>query len=266
MRFKNLTQLKRAEPTEVTFSTLPQVIQITPYAKQKAFIICDTVEVVFGQDYEWYGYTLADSTNPELIIDIGLPKNDLNLHDYATLGPARIAEFQEQLPHHLIINGWIHSHGSLDYRHFSTTDEENHRTVLDFVAARTRKPLAKREMTIEGLTLLVKDRFTDGDLAHGSVALITDAPIREVKIMETVYGSFCYCVVVGSGGWHEQVILYQERAALSSRVRVASQAAQIVEVDTGAGMTPAEMEALREEVRTKIRPNLNPPLERMERM
>lgn len=266
MRFKNLTQLKRAEPTEVTFSTLPQVIQITPYAKQKAFIICDTVEVVFGQDYEWYGYTLADSTNPELIIDIGLPKNDLNLHDYATLGPARIAEFQEQLPHHLIINGWIHSHGSLDYRHFSTTDEENHRTVLDFVAARTRKPLAKREVMIEGLTMLVKDRFSNADLEEGSVALIMDAPVSEAKIMETVYGSFCYCVVVGAGGWHEQVILHQERGALSARVRVASQAAQIMEVDTGVGMTQAEKDALADEVKQKIRPNLNPPLERMERM
>lgn len=266
MRFKELAQLKRPEPTEVTFNTLPQTIQITPYAKQKAFTIGETVAAVFGQNYEWYGYTLADSANPELISDIGLPNNDLNLHDYATLGSARIAEFQEQLPPHRIINGWVHSHGDLDYRRFSTTDEANHRTVLDFVAARTRKPLAKREVMIEGLTLLVKDRFSRADLAKGSVALITDAPVSEVKIMETIYGSFCYCVVVGSGGWHEQVILHQERGALSSRVRVVSQPAQIVEVAGGAGMTPAEINVLQEEVQRKIRPNLNPPVERMERM
>ena len=266
MRFKDLAQLKRPEPAEVTFNTLPLIIQITPYAKQKAFKICETVASVFGQSYEWYGYTLADSANPELISDIGLPNNDLNLHDYATLGSARIAEFQEQLPPHRTINGWIHSHGELDYRRFSTTDEANHRTVLDFVAARTRRPLAKREIAVQGLTLLVKDRFDKADLEKGSVALITDAPVSEVKIMEAIYGSFCYCVVVGADGWHEQVILHQERGALSSRVRVVSQPAQVVEVGAGSGMTVAEMDALQEEVQTKIRPNLNPPVERIERM
>lgn len=266
MRFKNLAQLKRPEPTVVVFGTLPRTIRITPYARLKAFKICATVDLVFGQNYEWYGYTLADSADPELIIDIGLPNNDLNLHNYASLGPARIAEFQEQLPHHLTINGWIHSHGNLDYRHFSTTDDANHLTVLDFVAARTRQPLAKREIAIEGLTLLVKDRFSSSDLAAGSVALITDAPVGEVKIMETVYGSFCYCVVVGTGGWHEQVILHQERGALSSRVRVMTHPARIEEVGTGADLTSAEVDALQAEVQMKIRPNLNPPLEKMERM
>jgi hypothetical protein len=236
------------------------------YAKEKAFKINELVGSIFEQSYEWYGFTLADQDHPECIVDIGLPRNDMNLQDYTTIGSVRIAEFQEMLPRNLIINGWIHSHGALSYRHFSGTDKRNHLTVLDFVAARTRRPLAKEEIVIQDLVLLEKDRFAAEDLRRGSVSLIANGPITEAKVMETVYGSFCFSIVIGDRGWHEQEIYYRETGILSGRTTVTSKAADIEFVDTGRLLTSIDAHALRNEVEEKIQPNTNPPVERVERM
>jgi hypothetical protein len=165
-----------------------------------------------------------------------------------------------------MINGWIHSHGTLDYKHFSHTDEENHLTVLDFVAARTRKPLAKKEVPIQDLVLLEKDRFAEKDMENGSVSLITDAPITEAKIMETVYGSFCYSIVIGDTGWHEQEIHYKERSILSGQTTVTSKVADMEFVDTGRSLTQPDISALSDEVEAKIKPHTDPPPELIERM
>jgi hypothetical protein len=236
------------------------------YAKDKAFKINELVGAIFEKSFEWYGFTLANNDHSELIVDIGLPKNDLNLQDYTTLGSQRIAEFQESLPEDMLINGWIHSHGALNYRHFSHTDEKNHLTVLDFIAARTRKPLAKKEIAIQDLVLLEKDRFVEKDLAKGSVSLITDGPITEAKIMETVYGSFCYSIVIGDEGWHEQEIHYRERGILSGHTTVWSRSTNIKFIDTKRTLKPEEIHAIGKEVKEKIQPNLNPPTELIERM
>jgi hypothetical protein len=266
MRFKALSRLKRSEPLEITLGRLPQHILMAEYARDRAFKVSELVSLIFQESFEWYGFTLADKDHPELIVDIGLPKNDLNLQDYTTLGSRRIAEYQESLPEEVIINGWIHSHGALHYKHFSNTDKENHLTVLDYVTARTRKVLAKKEVAIQDLILLEKERFVEEDLGRGSVSLITDAPITEAKIMETIYGSFCYSIVIGDEGWHEQEIHYKERGILSGHTRVRSKAAEIEFVDTDRSLTPSDISALKDEVEEKIQPNLNPPPELIERM
>jgi hypothetical protein len=266
MRFKDLSRLKRPKPLTITLGNLPQHILMTKYAKSKAFKISELVGVIFEKSFEWYGFTLSNNDHPELITDIGLPKNDLNQQDYTTLGSQRIAEFQESLTEGLMINGWIHSHGALNYKHFSHTDEENQRTVLDFVSARTRKPLAKKEVIIQDLVLLSKDRFEEKDLEKGSVSLITDGPITEAKIMETVYGSFCYSIVIGDEGWHEQQIHCRERSILSGHKRVWSKSTDIKFIDTQKTLTPEEIQAIGKEVKEKIQPNLNPPTELIERM
>ena len=266
MRFKGLSRLKRPEPLRIALGNLPQHIVMATYAKDKAFKISDLVGSVFEQSYEWYGFTLADKDHPECIVDVGLPRNDLNLQDYTTIGSGRIAEFQEMLPKDVIINGWIHSHGALDYRHFSGMDARNHLTVLDFVAARTRRPLVKEEIVIQDLVLLEKDRFAAEDLRKGSVSLITDGRITEAKVMETVYGSFCFSIVIGDRGWHEQEIYYRQAGILSGRTTVTSKAADIEFVDTGRRLTSIDVSALRKEVEKKLRPNTNPPVETMERM
>jgi len=266
MRFKDLSQLKRPMPLIITLENLPQHILMTKYAKEKAFKISELVGVLFEKSFEWYGFTLANNDHPELIADIGLPQNDLNLQDYTTLGSQRIAEFQESLPENVMINGWIHSHGALNYKHFSSTDEKNHFTVLDFVAARTRKPLVKKEITIQDLVLLEQNRFSEKDLEKGSVCLITDEPITEAKIMETIYGSFCYSIVIGDEGWHEQQIHCRERGILSGHTTVWSRSTNIKFIDTQRTLKPEEIRAISKEVKEKIQPNLNPPTELIERM
>jgi len=252
MRFKNLSQLKRPKPLEITLQSLPQHIVMAEYAKAKAFKINELVKMTFKESFEWYGFTLANRDHPELIIDIGLPQNDLNLQDYTALGSERI--------------GWIHSHGALNYKHFSHTDEQNHLVVLDFVAARTRKPLSKKEVAVQDLVLLQKDRFEQKDMEKGSVCLITDGPITEARIMETVYGSFCYSIVIGDGGWHEQEIHCREQGVLSGHTTLSSKKAQIEFVDTGRSITQSDINTLRDEVKQKIKPHTDPPPELIERM
>ena len=266
MRFKNLSELNRLEPREVSLATLPKDITMGNIALRKAFKINELVCEIHKESYDWYGFTLASSENPELITDIGLPKNDLNLHDYTALGSERIAEFQESLPKDVMINGWIHSHGALNYRHFSKTDQENHRVVLDFIGGRLRKPLAKKEIAIQDISLLVKDQFAERDFEKGSVTLITDAPITEATIMETIYGTFCYCIVIGDEGWHEQEIHYKERGILSGHTTTSSKKAEIKIVDTDKTLTQSDISSLSEEVEEKINPHTDPPPELIERM
>ena len=266
MRFKTLSQFKRSEPIKRILGNLPQAISMAEYAKTKSFKISELVRYTFKESYEWYGFTLADPAHPEFIIDIGLPENDMNLRDYTTLGSKRIAEFHESLPKDRIINGWIHSHGDLNYKHFSSTDKKNNRTVLDFIAAGMRKPLAKKEIPIQDLVLLEKGRFAENELDKGTVSLITDKPITEAKILETVYGSFCYSIIIGDKGWHIQKIYFRERGVLSGHTSETSITADIEFVDTRRTLNPDEIQSIANEVKAKIQPNLNPPPELIERM
>lgn len=264
MRFKVLSELKRRELREVLLATLPEEILMAQYAMAKAFKINELVRVIHKASYEWYGYTIASRGNPELIVDIGLPKNDQNFFEYTRIGPERIAEYQESLAKDRVINGWIHSHGNLEYEHFSGIDEKNQVTVLDYVAALLRKPIAKKEVVIKDLVVLLKDDCTEKDLAKGSVSLITDAPVAEARIMEAIYGSFCYAIVIGDEGWHKQEIHYQRRGILSGQTTVSKKEADIVLVETGRLLTPPDIDALSEEVREKIQP-MTSTTERFER-
>jgi len=264
VRFKVLSELKRRELRELVLATLPEEILMAQYAMAKAFKISELVRVIHKGSYEWYGYTVASRGNPELIVDIGLPKNDQNFFEYTRIGPERIAEYQESLPKDRVINGWIHSHGDLEYEHFSGTDEKNQVTVLDYVTALLRKPVAKKEVVIKDLVLLVKDQCSEKDLEKGSVSLITDAPITEARIMETIYGGFCYAIVIGDEGWHKQEIRYQRRGILSGQTTVSKKVADIVLVETGTLLTQPDIDALSEEVREKIHPMTSTP-ERFER-
>jgi len=254
VRFKSLSELRRADFYERVLSDLPQAIAVAEYAMAKAFKINELVRAVHKESYEWYGFTIATTDDPELIVDIGLPRNDQNLVEYTSISPESIAAYQESLPPDKVINGWIHSHGSLGYRQFSTTDEQNQLTVLNYVTALLRKPVAKKEVAIKDLVLLVKGRCTEEDLARGSVSLITDAPIGEARILETVYGSFCYAIVVGDDGWHQQEIHYGTRGILSGQTTETKKEAEIILMHTGRSLTREDIEALIEEVRTKIQP------------
>lgn len=259
MRFKALSELKRTEAQEVVLATLTQEIRMDHYAKLKAFAINELVRSLHGGSFEWYGFTLGDRDHPELIIDIGLPWNDENLLQYTRISPERIALYQETLPAERVITGWIHSHGSMENQGFSILDEENHLTVLDFVTSLLRKPVAKKEVIIKDLTLLVAGCYREEDLAQGSVSFITDLPVHQVRVLETIYGGFCYSMVIGDDGWHQQEIYYKSKAILSGQVTVTHRKADLVLLDRGRSLTPAEIDLLREEIREKIRPTTYTP-------
>jgi hypothetical protein len=254
LRFKSLAALKRPPLRELTLAALPVKIRLAEYARQKAFKINDLVRSLYQDSYEWYGFTLGRQDDPELIVDLGLPKNDQNILQSARVQPDKIAAYQESLPPDHLINGWIHSHGSLNLQQFSAIDAENQVTVLDYVTAGLRRPIAKQEIFIDQVSLLVKGGFTDEDLKAGSVTIITDKPVSEVRLLETVYGGFSYSIVIGDDGWHHQAIYYKKRGILSGQTAVSHQKADMVVVDTGRILTPADIASLTAEVKEKIHP------------
>lgn len=253
MRFKSLSELKRPEPEEVILDTLPQAILMTNYARAKAFSINALVRRIHRSSYEWYGYTIAALRNPEVVVDIGIPFNDKNFHQYTGIEPENIANYRESLPADAVINGWIHSHGNLQFRQFSRTDERNHQTVLDYVSTILRKPVAKRRVPIRDMTLLVDGQFDETHLTAGNVSVVTDHPVSRVQIMETLYGSFCYGIVVGDGGWHRQEVHYRRRGILTGHTTVSKREAEIVLMDDGKRFTESDMGILVMEVRDRIR-------------
>lgn len=256
MTIKSLSAIRRREEEEIEFGKLPQAVSVSSYAMAKAFKICELVRIAYGSHFEWYGFTIADKNDPEFIVDIGLPKNDHNFHYRTGIEPERIAGFQELLSSDRIINGWIHSHADLEFRRFSRVDESNHITVLHYVTASLRKPIAKREVRIGDLSLLTANQYGAKDLERGSVSLITDRPIGEATIMEAVYGGFSYGIVIGVGdeSWHEQVIHTIRRGILSGKAKIERILAELFVRDTERSLSEADIEMLFEEVREKIRP------------
>lgn len=254
MRIKSLAGLQKSGSREIPLAALPEEIVLTAYAKEKAYKINQLVRAVHQQSYEWYGFTLAFRQQPEIIVDIGLPVNEQNQNQYVSLAPEKIAAYRDSLPESMIINGWIHSHGDLDCRHFSSTDAANQATVLDYVTARLRLPVAKVEIVIQDLVLLHGGAWQDEDLKQGSVSLITDVPVSEARIWETEYGGFCYAIVIGDDGWHDQEIHYKKRGILSSRTMVSQRTATIRLIDDGRLLTPSDLELLEEEVRNRLSP------------
>jgi hypothetical protein len=254
LRFKSLADLQRPARGETVLAALPDKIRMADYAKQKAFKINELVRSLYQDSYEWYGYTLALRDDPELIVDLGLPRNEQNVLQYTRVHPEKIAAYQESLPAEVLINGWIHSHGNLDLKQFSEIDAANQVTVLDYVTAGLRRPIAKQEVVINEVALLVKGDFTEDELHKGSVTIITDRPVSEVRILETVYGVFCYSIVIGDDGWHHQEIYYKQRGILSGQTTVSQKDSEIVLVDTGRVLTEADIAELSAEVKEKIRP------------
>ena len=277
MRFKSLKGLSRAAPVEVRLASLPQEIFITDYARAKAFAVSEMVRRVHGEAFEWYGFTLAARARPEIIVDVGLPENTENLETYTSLSPERIAAFQETLPEGQIINGWVHSHGELEYRHFSPLDDLNQATVLDYVTSLLRVPVAQKEVVIRDLALRVLGEDESSNLAlqknspgsappaPASVTLLTDVQVGKAQLLETVYGGFCFAIVIGDEGWTEQEIHYKTRGVLTGETIVSQQPADLTVVETGKLLTDSDLEALEQEVKNRVRPITHQP-ENIERM
>ena len=267
MRFKALGDLARPEPQEIVLATLPEQVLITDFAKAKAFLVSELVRRVHNAAYEWYGFTLAEKGRPQVIVDVGLPDNAENQENYTRLSPELIAAYQESLPVGLIINGWLHSHGAMAYRHFSPTDDGNQATVLDYVTSLLMAPVAQKEVVIRDLALRVLgegealdtapgDAGKEGDSspAPASVTLCTDVPVGRARLLETVYGGFCFAIVIGDEGWTNQEIHYKTRGILTGETQVSQRPADLTLVRTGKILTPSDQEALEVEVRERLRP------------
>lgn len=265
MRFRGLSELKRAPCFEAPVGTLPEWIRMTRHSLAKAFKINELVRSVHGDSYEWYGFTVAERSDPELVVDVLLPANDENFTDRTRVAPEAIDASRESLPRDRVINGWIHSHGALPYEGFSFVDERNQEAVTDYVNTLLRKPVAKKEILIRDLAILVEGRFSEKELEQGSVALITDAPVKEARIIETIYGSFCFAIVIGDDGWHRQQVHYRRRGILSGQTTEESRDTDIVLSGDARPLTEAEIQMLADEVRTRIRPGVAVPPERFER-
>lgn len=270
MRFKALKDLKRPVPWEIRLATLPEVILMTDYARAKAFLISELVERVHGEAFEWYGFTLGERHRPEVIRDVGLPLNAENQENYVNLTSEGIAAFQESLPPHLVVNGWIHSHGDLEFRQFSETDSRNQTTVLDFVTSSLKLPVAQKEVVIRDLTLGRLSDLESQDPAPaawsgGSVTLLTDKPVSRVRLLETVYGGFSYAIVIGNEGWTRQEIHYKTRGILTGETHISRKEAELKILETGRRLTPEEIQLLEAEVRDRLRPVTYVP-EKLERV
>lgn len=254
MRLKSLAGLKKEALREIPLAQLPTDIRMTRFAHDKSFKINELVRTIHQRSYEWYGFTLGYQEEPQVIVDIGLPVNELNQDQYVALAPDNIAAYRDSLPESLVINGWIHSHGELDFKHFSETDAANQATVLDFVTARLRLPVAKVEVGIGDLVCLQEGAWSPEDLKKGSVSLITDVPVSHARIWETEYGGFCYAIVIGDDGWHEQEIHYKKRGILTGQTLVSYTAADIRLIEDGRFLTGSDLEALAAEVKTRLSP------------
>ena len=267
MRFKALKDLARTAPREIRLAALPEQVAITDFAKAKAFLVSELVHRVHGAAFEWYGFTLGERGNPGVIVDVGLPGNDENQENYTSLSPEGIAAFQETLTGGLVINGWLHSHGELEHHEFSLVDDVNQATVLDYVTSLLMMPVAQKEVIIEDLALLVmgeeeapapplKRAQDEGQAspAPASVTLLTDVPVGRVKLLETVYGGFCFAIVIGDEGWTQQEIHYKNRGILTGETQTSHRQADLTVVKSGKILTPSDQEALEEEVKERLRP------------
>ena len=264
MRFKSLQDLARTAPQEMVLATLPEQVLMTDFAKAKAFAVSELVRQVHGESFEWYGFTLGERAQPEIVVDVGLPENDENQEVYASLSSEGIAAYQETLPAGRVINGWIHSHGTLEYREFSRVDGLNQETVLDYVTSLLKVPVAKKEVVSRDLTFLLMEEEEATRLAEGSVTLLTDVPVGRARLLETVYGGFCFAIVIGDEGWSRQEIHYKTRGVLTGETHVSKREADLTLVETGKILTSSDLEVLELEVKERLRP-ITYTLEKLER-
>lgn len=217
---KSLAELRRERaPDTYLLDELPKIVQWTSYAKQKASAINSLVREMYGSSLEWYGFTIGHSEKPQLIVDIGLGENARNDPAYTKIEPEQIGKFCESLPDEYLINGWIHSHGTMGV-FFSGTDERNMVNVLDFVTTRLKFPVKKQELLIEDISLLVEGEFSKADLKEGTTTIITDKPIGNAKILETIMGGFSYGMVIIDSGKTGQEIFYKYSSMLTQEEKI----------------------------------------------
>jgi len=262
MRIKNLDSLKRKEAQEIELSSLPKKIRIHDYALEKGYKTNELVKKVHKSSYEWYGFLLAKKEDPETVIDIGMGENGSNGMAYTKIEPEKIQEFLAALPADYLINGWIHSHGDMNFRHFSGTDDSNMSTVLSFTSLATRKPINKKEILVDDLSLIAGS-YDNEALKKGSLSVVLEgegARAQKAKIFETIFGGFSYSIVVGDEKWNEQTICYERKSLLTgetkhTKLESEKEQSLLEIIVTGRKVEGKDLEDLKKEVKDKIKPD-----------
>ncbi|MFA5084539.1 MAG: hypothetical protein WC475_04155 [Candidatus Paceibacterota bacterium] len=253
MKIQSLSQFDKKEKLEIILDKLPEKVRITDYALVKGFKVNELVKKIHHSSYEWYGFLIGERSNPGLVTDIGIGKNDANNSAYTRIAPEEIQKFLEEMNGNRLINGWIHSHGNLGFRQFSGTDDGNMKTVLSFVASATRKPIAKKEIIVNDISIVTED-YTKSELKKGTLTLITNKKIEKPKILETVYGGFSYSIVIGDEGWHEQEISCEKYSLFTDKKENTSEKSDLEVIATGKTLSKEDVNALQKDVKEKIRP------------
>ena len=252
MKLQSLSSLKKKELETIIISELPTEIKMTTYAKEKAYTVNKLIREICGSSLEWYGFTLADKSDPEIIIDIGLGKNAANQAGYTKIEPRDIDDFLRAKPENTIINGWIHSHGNLGFHQFSGTDDRNHKTVLDFVAGSTSKVIGYSEIPIQRLVITSAEDMSPEKMKDCTIAIVTEIAVESAKLMEKIEGSFSYGVVVDDSGWHEQEIHFVKTKPLSKTSETDRINAEIADIIVEKTITAEDLIALKKELEKKI--------------
>jgi hypothetical protein len=257
----DLLRKKSGNGLEVIIEELPKKVKIIDYALEKGFTINRLVREIYGRSYEWYGFLIAEKKQPEVIIDIGIPENAVNSYTYTKVEPEQVQKFLIELKENgkddYFVNGWIHSHGNLGFRQFSSTDEQNMKVMLNFTSSHTTKPIAKKEVLISNLAVVsqngkpIEEILKEND---GSIVIITQNEPGELRIFDTIYGCFGYSIVIGDEGWSKQKIMYRKHSIISRIDEYWTEDAEIELIETEKRIENVELEALKEEIKQKIKP------------
>lgn len=249
---------QRKNKTIVELDELPTSVHMTTYAVDKAFAVNKLVRELYNKSYEWYGYLLATEKEPELAVDVGLPKNAMNHLGGTGLDPREIEIYRRSLPQDYFINGWIHSHGDLGFRQFSGTDDRNQPVMLNYVCSKRMTPIRKEALALDHLYIETKEHIGKEEellsLHMPGVELEGVARAR-AKLYELILGGFSYAVVIGDEGWTNQEVYHKERKMVTGKNNYKKiEDAQLNTVNQGREFTLLDLARLQEKVRETIDP------------
>jgi len=110
-------------------------LQITPYAMDRAFTYARLVCEVTGTENECIGYLITPKKNKNRVVrDVYFPKEQDVSSAFVRLSPQDVIKAGEEIDEQgYRVLGWWHSHAGFNAFH-SSTDLENHRTVLNAIS------------------------------------------------------------------------------------------------------------------------------------
>ena len=249
---------------EVPVYTLPEKIQISSYAIEKAYKICDLVHKKHGL-LEWYGLLLAEKANPAVIKEILIPEQENTGGETKAEGHALATAFEEkktQYADKYLVVGWIHSHASYK-TYFSSTDDDNIETVLNSVHLNTKKKYREPLQLIEGKEIreLKEDKLVIGGTLSTDGSLEVTAQNKEalkqlheqgmnIKVDKPILMGWSYNIVVNNKHEHYSEIAIKTEKPLEDETDTSRYEA---ELDIQKEEKVLDPEVLEKEINEKVK-------------